>query len=318
MGATVRYANATPTATTTVPRLAEPYLYTSMSAQVLRHNEPKQRIELLKRLVNTAFRKAKHWSIGVIGLQLLVFFAGVVSVFWSTFSLSYPWIALPLAAVAAYLATQTAKHRSLAESLKRQHELADGFGKAPSCAQLADTKHALGELLPDEVDAQLRPGITYSSGAENGVHRLLENLIESAWFSKHLARWCAQWLCAVFVVSSVLSVSILLWCASHLNSPAVTLEAAASKLVSATLLFMLSVGLIRTWLSFSRFADKSQVSEQQASSHLQHSKTDDFEALRLLTEYQLARASAPMIPTWVWKHRKAKLNHDWEIRKASL
>jgi len=289
-----------------------------MPAQAICHNEPGQRIELLKRLVNTAFQKAKLWSFAVIGLQLLVFFSGVASIFWTKLSLSYPWIALPLAAVAAYLATQAAKHRSLAESLKRQHELADGFGKAPSCAQLADTKHALGELLSDEVDAQLRPGITYSSEAENGAHRLLENLIESAWFSKHLASWCSKRLCAVFAVSLVLSVSILLWCVGHLNNPSVTLEAAASKLVSATLLFMLSVGLIRTWLSFSRFAGKSQVNEQQAAAQLQHNKSDNLEALRLLTEYQLARATAPMIPTWVWRYRKEKLNHDWKIRKASL
>lgn len=288
--------------------------YSSMSSP----NDPEQRILLLKRLVNTAFQKAKRWSCGVISLQLVVFFAGLISVFWSAFSLSYPWVALPLAAVAAYLATQAAKHRSLAESLKRQHELADGLGKAPSCAQLADTKHALGELLPEEVDSVLRPGITYSSAAENGSQRLLENLVESAWFSKHLARWCSQCLCAVFLVAAVLSVSILLWCASHLDSPSVTLEAAASKLVSATLLFMLSVGLIRTWLSFSRFADKSQISEQQCTTQLGQGRDDTLEAMRLLTEYQLARASAPAIPTWVWKYRKAKLNHDWEIRKASL
>ncbi len=43
-----------------------------------------------------------------------------------------------------------------------------------------------------------------------------------------------------------------------------------------------------------------------------------FEAQRLLTEYQVARASAPLIPTWIWKIHRNSTNEDYKLRNSKV
>jgi hypothetical protein len=198
--------------------------------------------------VNTAYNKAKGWAGAVLALQVVLFLAGVVAVFAPKVTLSYPWIALPLALVVAWISSQASKFKGMAETAKRQHELLAGFGIAPSGGQLADLRVNLPKGLPEETDKFLRQGITYSSGKPPGPVRVLENLSESAWFTKHLAEWCCILLRAVFVISLVVAVSLLLISATTLAGTPVGLGAA--KCVAATLLFLISIGTLRSWMAY--------------------------------------------------------------------
>ena len=268
---------------------------------------------IVEGVVNRAYDKAKRWAGSVIGLQTTLFIAGVAAIFFPGFTLSYPWIALPLALVGAWMSGQSAKFKGMAECAKRQHEYLAGFGVAPSGAMLADLRVSLPKELPQELDCLLREGITYSSGKLPGAVRVLENLCESGWFTKHLANWCACGLRAMFLGTVVIAVGLLLLSATSLSGTPVGVVAA--KFVAATLIFLISIGTLRSWLAYASLSQKAGDIDASAERLLASGDLDSFEAQRLLAEYQLSRASAPLVPTWVWRLRRDTLNKNWELKR---
>jgi hypothetical protein len=268
---------------------------------------------IIEGLVNHAYDKAKRWAGLVILLQSILFLAGVAAIILPSFTLSYPWIALPLALVGAWMSGQAAKFKGMAEQAKRQHEYLAGFGMTPSRGILADLRVSLARELPEEADRLLCQGITYSSGKPPGAARVLENLCESGWFTKHLANWCACSLRALFLITVTIAISLLLLSATSLSGASVGIVAA--RFVAATLTFLISIGTIRFWLAYAALSKKAGDIDAEASRLLEAGKLDAFEAQRLLAEYQLTRASAPFVPTWVWRLRRDILNKHWELKR---
>ena len=88
-------------------------------------------VDAIEGLVNQAYDKAKWWAGSVIGLQAALFVAGIAAIVFTEFTLSYPWIALPLALLGTVMAGRAAKFKGMAERAKRQHEYLAGFGVAP-------------------------------------------------------------------------------------------------------------------------------------------------------------------------------------------
>src|ERR1700736_2914718 len=104
--------------------------------------------DVIEGLVNRAYDKAKWWAGSVIALQTTLFVTGVITIFVPQFTLSYPWIALPLALVGVWISGQAAKFKRMAESAKRLHEYLAGFGVVPSRGMLADLRVSLATELP--------------------------------------------------------------------------------------------------------------------------------------------------------------------------
>jgi hypothetical protein len=171
----------------------------------------------------------------------------------------------------------------------------------------------LAKELPEATDRLLREGITYSSAKGPGAARVLENLSESAWYTKHLASWCASLLRAVFLGSVGIAAALLLLSATSLSGTPVGLGAA--RFVAATLIFLISVGTLRSWLAYAAISQKAGGIDGEACRLLDAQTFDSFEAQRLLAEYQLARASGPLVPTWVWKLRRGTLNNNWQLKR---
>ena len=90
---------------------------------------------------------------------------------------------------------------------------------------------------------------------------------------------------------------------------------ADAKFVAATLLFLISVGTLRSWLAYAALSQKAGDIDGEAGRLVAAGKVDAFEAQRLLAEYQLARASAPLVPTWVWRLHRESLNKNWELKR---
>lgn len=269
--------------------------------------------DIIEGLVNQAYDKAKWWAGLVIGLQSTLFLAGIAAIIFPGFTLSYPWIALPLALLGAGISGRAAKFKGMAERAKRQHEYLAGFGIIPSGAMLADLSMSLPTSLPEATDRLLRQGITYSSGKPAGAARVLENLCESGWFTKHLADWCACTLRALFIVTVAVAIALLLLSATSLAGTPVGIVAA--KFIAATLIFLISIGTLRSWLAYATLSQKAGDTDAEAGRLLKSGHFDQFEAQRLLAEYQLARASAPLVPTWVWRLRRDTLNKNWALKR---
>ena len=269
-------------------------------------------IEVLCSLVNRAFDRAKRWAGANIILQGVLFILGVVAFFWPFLTLSYPWLAVPMTLIGAEVVRRASDFKVLAEEAKRLHELAAGFGIQPSGCQLADLRQNLKNELSAEQEALLKKGITYASAEPVGPRRTLENLCESAWFTKHLANRCAAWVQWTFIGSLVTAISLLLWLVgSHASNGGTELGAQS---IAATFTFLISVGTIVSWVEYLKLSHKAKDIDAEAERLLASETPSAFQVHCLLTEYQVARASAPLIPTWIWKLYRESLNNDWKLR----
>jgi hypothetical protein len=217
-----------------------------------------------------------------------------------------------LAAASTWLTIQASKFKGIADTLKRHHEYWQGFGKELPKGWLADLRVTVSGGITDEEDRLLRQGLRFSSSKPLGPARVLENLCESAWFTKHHAAWCAERLGVVFVLSVVFAIVLLLVLLTSMKG--LTSMMAAAQCVSVTLTTLLSIGVLHSWLAFRGYSQKEGEIEAE-SQRLLKSGADAFEAQRTLAEYQLVRASAPTIPTWVWKIQRDCLNKNWNDLK---
>ncbi|HEY1051251.1 MAG TPA: hypothetical protein VGE39_15880 [Prosthecobacter sp.] len=269
-------------------------------------------IEVLETLVNRAYDRAKRWAGAVLILQGALYFFGALAVFWPVFTLTYPWVALPLALIGAEITRRAGVYKGLAETAKRHHEYFAGFGITPSGSQLADLRQSLRNELSLEANELLKKGITYASDQPHGPRRVLENLSESAWFTKHLAAKCVVWVASTVLLSLTTAISALLWSAE--SAASTPTGVATAKAIAATLIFLISVGTIRSWVGYSKLSLKAKDIDTEAS-RLLAGDPSEFEAQRLLAEYQLARSSAPLVPTWIWELHRYSLNEDWELKK---
>lgn len=269
-------------------------------------------IEVLETLVNRAYDRAKRWAGAVLILHSTLFLAGVLAIFLPILTMKYPWLAVPLSLLGSWISARASKYKSLAEGAKRQHEYVAGFGVKPSLRELANLRQSLKKQLSPEAGALLKQGITYASEEPHGSRRALENLAESAWFTKHLAARCVHWVATTFIITLLIAISLLLWAAAEVSGTSA--GAAAAKSFAATFTFLISVGLIRSWLGYSKLERKAEKIDSDAMTMLGMENPSTFEAQRLLTEYQISRASAPLIPTWIWKVHRNSMNEDWELR----
>lgn len=269
---------------------------------------------VLETLVNRAYDRAKRWAGALLILQSGLFLAGVLAIFWPAWTLTYPWLAVPLALVGAWISARASKFKGMAEGAKRQHEYVAGFGVKPSLRELANLRQSLKNQLSPEADNLLKLGITYASEESCGPRRTLENLSESAWFTKHLATHCVHWVATTFIVTLVIAISLLLWSAAEVTG--IAAGAAAAKSLAATFTFLISVGSIRSWVGYAKLERIADKIDGDASTMLATADPSTFEVQRLLTEYQVTRASAPLIPTWIWKVHRNSMNEDWKLRSS--
>ena len=78
--------------------------------------------------------------------------------------------------------------------------------------------------------------------------------------------------------------------------------------VSAAKLFIVSYGLIRLAVGYFSFSQKSKQIKEKAESLLEVQCDKEVSAIKLWQDYHLSRASAPLLPTWIWWLREKKLN----------
>jgi hypothetical protein len=141
-----------------------------------------------------------------------------------------------------------------------------------------------------------------------GAKRALQNVQESAWWSKHLAEKMWRFMLVVNFISLSLSVLLLLISVISVSSPE-TLSSVGRVVISA-LMLIFSLGLIRLTTSYHSFSQKTHRIEERAGEMLKGSPSE-IDALKLFTEYHLCRAAAPLLPDWVYERNRQYLNKLW-------
>ncbi len=255
------------------------------------------------------------WGVAY-ALQLGVFGVGITLVF---FAASH-WVGILLAAALCLsvaseivlLRFEAAK--GIAEELLRKLDLRDSFGWGLDEAEMRDFLARSPSRLTEGLTTEDLGERYFASGQSIGPERALENVQESAWWSKHLASRMVLWCAGAALVLLIGPIAVLV--ASILATADPEKLSLITQVAVSVLMAGFTFGLLRlafAYYSFSRESDRAVVRAESASRRLLAEGSVSLErALRVVQEYHLARTVAPPIPSWLWRRNQDRLNRLWE------
>jgi len=269
----------------------------------------------LQQIIAKTFRKAKRWYAGYLLCQLLVLAFAVVSIFAQV----NPNLSA-LIAFLGVLATECVRWRSdawksEAESAKRKWEVADGLGAAVDGSYIADWLAAKPKGFLGDVAAVEIQGSEFDSTRPVGALRAVENTLESAWWSRHLSRRMAVYLSFILLVVIVAALIALTFSIAALKSATAQQSGAVVQnvggILCSVLVFVFSINVVRLLADFLAFAAEAKWILGRCSELVKSPSVTERDALAVIHDYQTARNSAPLIPTFVWKLHSNHLREQW-------
>lgn len=263
-------------------------------------------------LSGTARAMADHAKTFWIAALICKAAAGIVGILSGLFAL-WPVVGATatfvLAVLDEALTWRSEMVKGDAEMFRRKVDAENSLGWSISRMELSDLVTRYSALV-QEKDPQQTTDPYFASPQERGARRAVENVRESAWWSKHIAERSGQ-ICfgatVLLLLPAILTVSVVLQTVHEMNT-----AVAVSRVATGVFLLLPTLGLARLSHAYFDFSRKAGASESQASSLLGQTDITDTDAIKLMTEYHLARATAPMLPSLVWRRMRDRLNGVWE------
>jgi hypothetical protein len=269
----------------------------------------------LQKIVGKTFRRAKRWYLSYILWQIIVLVFAVASIFAEIDPKVSAVIAFVIVLAAEALRWRSDSWKSQGELAKRKLEMADGLGTPVDGPYIADWLAAKPKGFLQDVTAWEIQGSEFDSLQAAGPRRLVENTQESAWWSKHLSGRMVFYLSIVLAFATVCAFVALTVSIARLKNPADPRMASTVQyvggVVCSTLVFILSINVVRLLVEFCTFAGDAKEVLRQCAELLKETDLDQRDALWALHDYQTSRSSAPLIPTFVWKIHGAHLREQW-------
>jgi hypothetical protein len=203
--------------------------------------------------------------------------------------------------------------KGLVQKLQDKLDLEDSLGWAISNEELRDIVFQAPGWVKKDASQRTLPRTYFASKQPEGVLRALENTEESAWWSRHLA-----WKMFVFSLTAIL-VILGLALVTLLTTAFVgdgDIQTKTARLVIALLSLLPSLGVIKLVIGYYKFHQAASRVQEKAK-QMAKGRPSQAETLKLVYEYQLARASAPLIPEWVYNRHQDELNKLWEAYRPS-
>ncbi len=201
-----------------------------------------------------------------------------------------------------------------AEDLLRKLDLQDGLGYRITKAELSD--------LLIGISAKARTTLTGASGSwpyfasthAVGARRALENIQESAWKSKHIAATCTRIYFAASCIMAAGGLLVLLISLSTIRD--FDILATIARVVASVVTLIFSLGLFRLTIGYHGFSIKAAQSETRARELMDVGELDEGQAIKVIHDYHLARATAPLLPSSAWKWMGPNLDALWNDYRA--
>jgi hypothetical protein len=219
-----------------------------------------------------------------------------------------PFIVAALTVISELGGYRMERVRGVAQGLRRKLESLNSFGWEISNREMSDLIVRCSESVKKRVKREVTEEPYFASKERPGPKRAVENVMESAWWSKHLSE-AMFWICTALIGCAIAGALVALVTSILAIADHSTLSSVA-RIVTSVLLLGLSCGLIRLAVGYYSFGQKAAQVEIQAEALLAK-KVILIDAVKLLHEYQLARSSAPIIPEWIWRWRRDELNELW-------
>ena len=255
------------------------------------------------------FEASQRWWIGALGLKFAAYIVGVGGVVLAPPSWAIALATAALAFVAEGCSLRSDFIRSAAESLHRKLELQDGLEWKISDFDKRDLVARFPHLFRDKLKLHSADTSYFASQHPPHPQRVAANVEESAFWSKHNAGATAALCAGLTIVLVLISVAGLMTALLAYGNSAVARENGA-KIVTATLLLLFSLTLVPLCLKYDNFRRKSEEAEK-AAIQMKNDNPDIAQAIKLLFEYQHARAASPMLPSFIYWRKRDNLNAAW-------
>ena len=138
-----------------------------------------------------------------------------------------------------------------AESLLRKLEMYDGLGWPVSQRELADLLVESPKSIKKKLSNIDNTNDYFISKESAPIPRILENLSESAWYTKHQAKRMASYLISVSVGVVILLIAAIVIVLRTPDTQAVLLD--LSKAVIVVILFLFFYGYIRLAVDYKQY-----------------------------------------------------------------
>jgi hypothetical protein len=262
----------------------------------------------LRNACDYLFKITKKWWGISWALKILTFLLGLAAIFLTDTSIYVPIGVVVVSYISEALNIYASDYRGQAESLSRKIDLRNSFNWKIKDTEIADVMQRLPDSF-DDISTTEEDDVYFTSSEGTGWKRAMQNLQESAWYTKNLAKKMKLY-CFIGSVSipSVCLVSLLL---IILNKNVTEQQTFAVRITTATLLLLVSSGLLQFTKSYDNLIKKAEAAETQATNLLESTKDETFPAIRAFNEYHLAKALAPPLPDWLWNRNEEKLNKNW-------
>jgi hypothetical protein len=206
--------------------------------------------------------------------------------------------------------------KSEGERAKRKWEIADGLGTPLDSKDIADWLAAKPRhFLDDVADSEIQ-GSLFDSVLSAGPRRAVENVQESAWWSRHLSCKIVFYIgvfLGLIVIGAFfgLSISIGMLKATTVRQSGSFVQNIGG-IICAALAFVFSINLVRLLADFLEFSTEATDTLRRCIELLKSAEITDRDALSVVHDYQTARNAAPLLPTFVWKRHGDHLREQWE------
>ena len=191
-------------------------------------------------------------------------------------------------------------------NMLRKLFLAESLGWSISRSEKNNFLAVVPRRLRHDRTATMEPYFE-EQGLRPGAGRALQNLEESAWWTSHLATTTSQWFLGTAAALVVLSAIALLLAVNGMQDRDELLTAA--QLITSTAMLAFTLDLIHNWLAFGELAEAARKTHLLASYTSPDEEATKHEfVLRLIEDYHVAVARAPLIPERVYLSRCSHLN----------
>jgi hypothetical protein len=262
------------------------------------------------RSINRAqFVAAKRYWAAAIIVKLVIFGLGAWTIFLTTPSPYLPEFLLVLAILSEILQLRSDGVKSQAESLLRTLDICKSFGREISEADKRDIVANVPRTFRKRFTGNQAPDLYFASAQAEGPKKAIENLIESAWYTRHQASTMTVVYLLLIAGLLTLSIGALLVALREIGNP--QLRDQVIRVVTAWLLLIVSLSMLKSAWSYFKMYQRCQKTELVCA-HLLLTPATEADALKQWYEYQLARASSPLLPDWLWYLMGRSLDDAWQ------
>ena len=224
------------------------------------------------------YESAKKWLVASMICRFGTFAIGILAVLSANFSQASPFLVALCSLCAEYCLWKSDGHRRLAEDLRRKTDMEDSLGWRISAGEMRDVLARIPNNIRDLAESESSTEPYFASLEETGPVRMLENLRESAWWSKHLSEKTAKLY--LWIMTGLFAISLTVLIVSIQTIRNFDILSNIGRAITSTIMLVFSLSLLRTTVGYFRFSQKSERLQEVAELLLQDNKVDLIQAIK--------------------------------------